>query len=78
MSNGNPYLPDKHDPVLRGWAGRITDKEIGTITGHCAKVIGEQRKRLNLPAYHPQRAGWSRRDYLLASAAGLEENVTWI
>ncbi len=69
--NGSPWLPDKHDPILKAWAGKIRDCEIGTITGHSARTIGEQRKRLNLPAFHPQRAGWSRRDYLLAGAAGL-------
>lgn len=68
---GNAWLPDKHDPILKAWAGRITDAEIGSITGHSERTICEQRKRLNLAAFHPQRIGWSRRDYLLASAAGL-------
>lgn len=71
MSNGSPWLPDKHDPVLRGWAGRISDKEIGTITGHSERKVCERRNELGLPEYHPQRVGWSRREHLLASASGL-------
>lgn len=74
MSNGNLWIPEKHDKPLTAWAGRATDAEIGTITGHSARCIGEQRKRLNLPAFHPKRIGWSRRDYLMAGAAGYSEN----
>lgn len=69
--NGSPWVPEKHDIILKGWAGRITDKEIGTITGHSERTVCKRRNELNLPAFHPQRIGWSRRDYLLASAAGL-------
>jgi hypothetical protein len=68
--NGRAWEPDRHDPILRAWAGKIRDAEIGSITGHCEKMIREQRKRLGLRAFHPQRVGWSRRDYLLAGAAG--------
>ncbi len=71
MSNGTPWLPDKHDPVLKAWAGKISDAELGTITGHSGCTIRERRALLGLPAYHPKRSGWSRRDYLLADAAGL-------
>lgn len=71
MSNGKTWDPGKHDRILRAWAGKITDAELGTITGHCAKVVAENRKRLELPAFHPKRIGWTRRDYLLAGAAGL-------
>lgn len=69
--NGAAWIPERHDPILKAWAGRISDKEIGTITGHGEGTIRENRKRLNLPAFHPQRVGWSRRDYLLAGAAGM-------
>lgn len=69
--NGAAWIPERHDPILKAWAGRITDKEIGTITGHKEGTVRDNRKRLNLPAFHPQRIGWSRRDYLLAGAAGM-------
>jgi hypothetical protein len=75
LSNGAPWLPDRHDPILKTWAGRITDKEIGAMTGHSEGTVRENRKRLELPAFHPQRVCWSRRDYLLAGAAGLMENA---
>lgn len=78
MSNGAPWLPEQHDRILIAWAGRIRDREIGTITGHSERKVCERRNLLGLPAFHPQRAGWSRRDYLLAGAAGLRENVVWV
>lgn len=71
MSHGNPWIPERHDPILKAWAGKITDAEIGTITGHGERKVGKRRKELDLPAFHPKRVGWSRRDYLLAGAAGL-------
>ncbi len=69
--NGSPWLPDKHDPILKAWAGRITAKEIGSITGHGERKVSERIAELGLPTFHPQRCGWSRRDYLLAGGAGM-------
>lgn len=76
MSNGNLWIPEKHDKTLTAWAGRATDAEIGTITGHCERTVRDRRKALGLPAFHPKRIGWSRRDYLMAGAAGLWECAT--
>jgi hypothetical protein len=76
LSNGNPWVPDRHDPILKAWAGRITDKEIGTITGHGERTIRDRRNAMGLPAYVNRPACMTRRDYLLAGAAGLWENAT--
>lgn len=67
--NGKPWVPEQHDPILKAWAGRIRDREIGTITGHGERTVRDRRNQLELPVFHPQRSGWSRRDYLLAGAA---------
>ena len=69
MPHGNPWIPEKHDPILKAWAGRIRDKEIGTITGHGERKVRERRNELGLAPFHAQRIGWSPRDYLLADAA---------
>lgn len=69
--NGKPWLPE-HDSVLKSWAGKIPDAEIGRKTGgHSERKVCERRNELDLPAFHPQRASWSRRDYLLAAGAGM-------
>lgn len=68
--NGKPWEPATHNPILKAWAGRISDKEIGTITGHSERTVRDRRNALGLPEYRYQFAGWSRRDCLLAGAAG--------
>ena len=72
--NGKPWIPEKHDQILKNWAGRASDTEIATITGHTRTQVCKRRNQLNLPSFHPGRVGWTRRDYLLASAAGWAEN----
>ena len=72
MSNGNPWIPEKHDLILKNWAGRASDTEIATITGHTRTQVCKRRNQLNLPSFHPGRVGWTRRDYILASAAGFD------
>lgn len=64
MSNGKPWDPNLHTPILKAWAGRISDKEIGTITGHSERAIRQRRTDLGLPAYH-----W-RQEVILLAAAG--------
>jgi hypothetical protein len=71
LSNGNAWIADKHDHILRAWAGRIRDAEIGTITGHSERTVRENRKRLGLPAFHPRRIGWGPREFALAAGAGM-------
>lgn len=65
----------KHDLILEEWSGRIAARVIAGMTGHTERTVLEKQRTRNLPAFHPQRVGWSRRDYLLASAAGLWESV---
>lgn len=47
--------------------------KIAEMTGHCERVILERQRLKDLPRFAP-RPGWTRRDYLLAGAAGLIEN----
>ena len=68
--NGNPWIPEKHNPILMAWAGKIKDAEIGTLTGHSERTIRDRRNAMGLPAY-AYRPGWTRRDHLLAGAAGI-------
>lgn len=72
--NGRAWEPGKHDVILKAWAGKIKDAEIGTITGHSERTIRDRRNALGLPAYC-HRPYWTRRDYLLAGAAGLWESA---
>lgn len=74
---------EAHDAILEKWSGKITAAKIAEMTGHCEKTVKLRQKALreagaNLPVYHHKRAGWSRRDYLLAGAAGLAvEESPW-
>jgi hypothetical protein len=68
--NGKQWT-ESDTATLRRNAGRVSDARIAELTGHCEKTIRARRHALSLPSYHPKRSGWSRRDYLLAGAAGL-------
>lgn len=70
MAHGHTWT-ESHTATLHKLAGRVPDAEIGKITGHCERTVRDHRIARHLPAYHPKRAGWSRRDYLLSGAAGL-------
>lgn len=65
-----PWTP-KDDETMRTNAGRISDAEIGKMTGHCRQTVTEHRRAADLPAYHPARRKWTRRQQLLGDAAGL-------
>jgi len=75
MSNGRQWTP-ADTLTLKRMAGQESDAEIGRRTGHCERTIRDRRNLLGLPAYAP-RPKWTRRDYLLAGAAGLMENEAW-
>lgn len=67
-----PWLPE-HTAVLERMAGKVPDAQIAKATGHCERTVRDNRNAAGLPPYHPQRTGWSRRDWLLAGSAGLME-----
>jgi len=46
------------------------------MTGHCAITIRKRREAAGLPAYHADRATWTRREWLMASAAGLDFQIS--
>lgn len=75
MKTRTPWLPE-HDLTLKRLAGTMSDARIGAITGHCERTVRARRILAGLPVYRLERAGWTRRDYLLAGAAGLWENAT--
>ncbi len=56
--------------TLKRMAGR-PDSEIAATTGHAVRTIREHRRALGICAYQG-RAHWTRRDWLLADAAGLD------
>jgi hypothetical protein len=72
--NGKSWTQE-HTEILERIAGRVPDADIARLTGHCERTIRDHRAALRIPAFHPKRTGWSRRDYLLAGAAGLMENA---
>lgn len=67
--NGRPWTPD-HTDTLKRMAGR-PDSEIAEATGHAVRTVREHRRALGICAYQG-RAHWTRRDWLLADAAGLD------
>ncbi len=73
MSNGQPFLAS-HADTLRRMAGKVPDARIAAITGHSERTIRDQRNAMMLPAYQ-RRANWTRRDWLLHSAAGLDFQI---
>lgn len=62
--------------ILAREAGRISDAEIGHMTGHAAITIRKRREALGLPAYTHQRRAWSRRDWLLNTISGLDIRIS--
>lgn len=70
---GTPWT-ESHTATLHRLAGRVPDREIGKITGHCERTVRDRRNDAGLPAYAP-RPKWTRRDWLLNSAAGLDFQI---
>jgi hypothetical protein len=69
MSNGRAWT-SSDTQTLERMQGR-PDREIAQATGQPMRQVQEHRRALGIKAAIP-RAGWSRRDYLMASAAGLD------
>lgn len=67
--NGKPWLP-QHTATLERMAGDAADADIARETGHCVRTVRDRRNAAQLPAYHPARPAWTRRDWLMAGAAG--------
>lgn len=60
---------------LKEWAGRKPDRAIAAFTGHAVITIRKQRTDRGLPSYC-HRPTWTRRDWLLNSAAGLDFQIS--
>lgn len=73
MSRGRAWTPSD-TATLQRMAGRVPDADIASVTGHCERTIRDHRNAAGLPAY-AHRPKWTRRDYLLAGAAGLWEDA---
>lgn len=67
--NGRPWSADD-TATLRRMQGR-PDREIAEATGASVRTVREHRRALGIAA-HVGRAHWTRRDWLLADAAGLD------
>lgn len=73
MSNGRPWT-DGDAMTLREHGGRKPDAAIAQMTGHSERTIRDQRNAMMIPPYR-HRPAWTRRDWLLASAAGLDFQI---
>ena len=71
--NGTPFTPS-HADTLKRMAGKVPDAKIAALTGHSERTIRAQRNAMMLPAYQ-NRPKWTRRDWLLHSAAGLDFQI---
>lgn len=74
MSNGTTWTP-AHTEILERMAGR-PDAEIAKATGHAVVTVKKRRLSLGLPGYR-KRDGWTRRDWLLHDAAGLDFQISF-
>lgn len=69
MSNGKPWTQED-TATLERMAGR-PDREIATATGHAIRTVRDRRQARGIRA-HVGRGHWTRRDWLLSDAAGLD------
>lgn len=67
--NGKPWSP-ADTATLERMQGR-PDREIALKTGHSIRTVRDRRQALGIKA-HVGRSHWSRRDWLLHDAAGLD------
>lgn len=67
MSNGTPWSPQAQQMV----ESRVPDAEIARQTGCALKTVQDHRRALGFKPFN-QRQGWSRRDWLMHDAAGLD------
>lgn len=66
---GKPWLPE-HTETLERMQGRA-DADIARATGHSVRTVRDWRRARGLRAF-AGRENWTRRDWLLADAAGLD------
>lgn len=71
---GTPWLPS-HTATLERMAGR-PDREIAEATGHAVVTVKKRRLALGVRGYR-KRTGWTRRDWLLHDAAGLDFQISF-
>lgn len=69
MSNGKPWTAE-HTATLERMVGR-PDAEIAEATGHAIRTIRERRRAAGIKAF-VGRAHWTRKDWLMNDAAGLD------
>lgn len=69
MSNGKPWT-EADTATLERMAGR-PDAEIAAAVGRSLRQVQDHRRARGIKAF-VQRLGWSRRDWLLHDAAGLD------
>lgn len=64
----------EHTAILERMQGR-PDREIAEAIGRPVWKVREMRQARGLKAHSGDRSHWSRRDWLMAGAAGLCEDV---
>jgi hypothetical protein len=65
---------DEATATLKRMAGR-PDSEIASATGFSVRTVREYRRALGICAFQ-NRGHWTRRDWLLADAAGLDFSMS--
>lgn len=63
-----------NDTTLHELAGRVPDWQIAEKTGHAEVTVRNRRRAAGLPIYR-NRSHWTRRDWLLNDAAGLDFQI---
>jgi hypothetical protein len=74
MSNGKPWSTSD-TATLERMQGR-PDREIAEATGHAVVTVKKRRADLGIAGYR-KREGWTRRDWLLHDAAGLDFQISF-
>ena len=64
----------EHTATLHQWGGKMPDATIARMTGHSERTIRARRNAAGISPY-VGRADWTRRDWLLHSAAGLDFQI---
>jgi hypothetical protein len=62
-----PWTPEAQSMI----EARVPDADIARQTGVAIKTVQDHRRALGYKAFN-QRQGWSRRDWLMHDAAGLD------
>jgi len=56
--------------TLEQWGGKVSDARIASMTGHAEITVRKRREAAGI------RPVWTRRDWLLATAAGLDFQIS--